>query len=166
MTFSATVYSNTIVSISHWNNVKNSGKFDKTRLNADFDCSNNKLNDMSGFPNIITGNFLCNNNNIKTFEGAPKYVGGRFDMSNNQITSLKNIHKHIKLIPEGNIILGGNPIESNILGLLLISGLHHIMGFDLSPAFNILRYHMAIERDVLACQEDLIAAGYKEFAKL
>jgi len=97
-------------------------------------------------------------------EFAPKTIGSIFYATQNQITSLKNIHKQISSIGGRLMYVDDNPITSNILGVLLIKGLFSIIGDG--PAFKILQEHARGNKDVLECQEELISAGYKEYAKL
>lgn len=65
-------------------------------------------------------------------------------------------------------------ITSNILGFLLIPKLEHIHikqfakdeGNEIDQVFSILNKHLQNEKDILACQEELITNGFKEYAKL
>ena len=72
-------------------------------------------------------------------------------------------HKQIDVINSA-FYLGGNPIKSNILGLLQIKHLKTVKNSH--PAFIILSKHLNGDKDILECQEELISNGYKEFAKL
>ena len=58
-----------------------------------------------------------------------------------------------------------NPITSCVLGLLLIDGLRGVW-FDNGKLEIIMNKHLAGDRDVFACQEELIEAGFDEYAQL
>lgn len=62
------------------------------------------------------------------------------------------------------------PIESNVLGLILIKNLEKFSFEDFKgevhPVQNIINKHLKGSRDVLECQEELIENGYKQYAKL
>jgi hypothetical protein len=61
--------------------------------------------------------------------------------------------------------LRDNPITSHILGVLLIEGCELII-LDYPKVHNIINKHLKGDRDVFACQEELIEAGFDEYAKL
>jgi len=111
----------------------------------------------------VGGDFSCYDNQLTSLEGAPSQVGGYFACSYNKLTSLVGIHKIIKSCQE--IYLSGNPIKEGGLGLLLIKDLEHIVS-EL-PALKIIdKYLGKGKRGMIDCQQELIKAGYKEFAKI
>ena len=77
-----------------------------------------------------------------------------------------------------------NTIEKNILGLVTIKGLTNVIVFepllkftfnnipnfifreDIERASRIINIHLQENRDIMDCQEELIQAGYKQFARL
>ncbi len=127
-------------------------------------CDNNQLGSLKGGPTTVKNNFVCENNKLTSLEGAPSSVGGYFVCSRNKLTSLHNIHKQIKHIGLcANFEF--NPITSCVLGLLLIDGLEKVY-LDTNGVEDIINKHLKGDRDVFACQEELIEAGYEEFAQL
>ena len=132
-------------------------------VGQDFNCSKNKLTALKSAPEKVY-NFNCGSNELSSFEGAPTKVAGRFLCNDNLFKTLHNIHKHIKQI-NGYANFNNNPIKSHVLGLLLISGLQMAV-FDNKKVTEIINKHLAADRDVFACQEELIEAGLEEFAQL
>jgi hypothetical protein len=132
-----------------------------------FSCHKNKLTSLEGGPGWVGGNFFCDSNKLTSLEGAPQIIGGLFDCSSNKLTSLKDIHKIIITI--GTFFNATkNPIKSHILGLLLINGLRHVTLSN--PKINaILNKHLPNKignKGVLACQSELLDAGFDEFAQI
>ena len=112
--------------------------------------------------------FTIKTGTVNSFEGIPEEA----EMMNlsqwNNLTSLKGINNHIKSCERMIIPIG---IKSNILGLLYIKDLEIVSppfgkGEELINALIILHKHLKGDNDVLECQEELISAGYKEYAKL
>ena len=128
------------------------------------DYSNAKLTSLEGSPKYIGKHFSISKNEIEDFAGAPEHIGGAVDFSNNKLRSLHNIHKHFKYIHE-HIDLDGNPVISHVLGLLLIDGLEKVF-MDNTDVQKIINKHLAKDQDVFACQEELIEAGFDEYAQL
>ena len=125
----------------------------------------NHLTSLKGGPRKVTGDFsITGNITLTSLDFAPEYVGENFRAEDCNITSLHNIHKHVKHIGD-YLLLKGNPITSHVLGVLLIDGLKMIQ-MDFKPVQHILNNHLKGDRDVFACQEELIEAGYEEFAQL
>lgn len=136
----------------------------------DFDVSHMSLTTLNGCPEVIDGRFECKGNKLTSLEGAPAIVHGSFYMNNNPITSLKDIHHHVKRI-DGVLSLRGCYIESHILGLLLIGNLRHVV-MDTTEVLmrigDILNQYIPSNgmESVLLCQEELINAGFEEYAQL
>ena len=154
-------------------------------FDGSFYCSHNKLESLKGAPSYIGGGFYsnncslktlegaprkveedfsCFNNDISSLEGAPEFIGGHFNCHTNNLTSLHNIHKQIKHIG-GHVSFENNPIKSHVLGLLLIDGLQLVF-LDIEEVEKILNKHLKGDRDIFACQEELIEAGFDEYAQL
>lgn len=138
---------------------------------GDIMCAHNYLTSLKGCPSRIEKDFYCDNNELTSLEFAPSYVVGDFYAYNNKITSLHNIHKQIKHIG-GFLSLENNPIKSHVLGVLLIDGLQNILMYHQSndrlndTVAKILRKHLQGDRDIFACQEELIENGFEDFAQL
>ena len=133
-------------------------------VGGDFNCYHNQLTSLEGGPQEVGGNFWCYHNQLTSLEGGPQKVGKDFDCSNNELTNLKDIHKHIKFIGHSASFLE-NPIESHVVGLLLIKGLTRIY-LDNEQVRHILNKHLSNGRDVFACIDELEGAGFPEFAKI
>lgn len=139
-------------------------------VTEDFTCNDNCLKSLVGGPEYVGAEFYCFNNHLTSLEGVPSYIGGEFMCHNNNLTSLHNIHKQIKHI--GVVAdFQQNPIKSCVLGLLLIEGLEQVLIDDDSwmgeePLQDILNRHLDNGKDVFACQEELIEAGFDEYAQL
>lgn len=129
-----------------------------------FNCQNAGLTSLEGAPRTVSGAFECKANSITSLEGVPSSIGGPLGFYNNKLTSLHNIHKLIKHIG-GKADFEKNPITSCVLGLLLIDGLK-IVCLDNVRLDIIMNTHLAGDRDIFACQEELIEAGLDEYAQL
>ena len=129
-----------------------------------FNCGEFELTSLEGAPSSVGFYFNCSYNNLASLEGAPSSVGGNLSCFNNKLTSLHNIHKQIKHIG-GIATFNDNPIISHVLGLLLIDGLKEVF-LDNKKVRVILNKHLEGDRDVFACQEELIEAGLEDFAQL
>ena len=65
----------------------------------------------------------------------------------------------------GILYLKNNPVKSHVLGVLLIEGCKGIT-LDNDIVHLIINKHLEGERDVFACQEELIEKGFEEYAQL
>ena len=118
-------------------------------------------------------------NELTDLEYVPEYIGTYLQINKNKISSLANIHTKIKHVKRIECI--GNPIKSNVLGLLKISGLENVYMFDegkhiygisypeinekLKTVEEIVNRHLP-NGDILECQVELLDAGLSEYAKL
>lgn len=151
---------------------------------GNFDCSFKKLTTLKGSPNSVTGHFkcssnflssiegapisagkdfVCSHNNLSSLEGAPISVGKDFVCSYNKLTSLKDVHKYIKDM-NGTFYCYINPIKSHVLGVLKIKGCKEI-ALDDRRLQTILNKYLPLG-NIYDCQEELINAGFEEFAQL
>ena len=111
------------------------------------------------------GHFNCSNGRLTSLEGAPSRVNGNFNCSNNELASLKDVHKHVTEI-KGIFYANENPIESHVLGLLLIKGVTEVK-LDNMQVEEILNRHLGKGRvGMLMAQEELIETRLEEFAQL
>jgi hypothetical protein len=131
-------------------------------IEGKFKCLNNTLPSLVGGPEICKGDFYCSTNWITSLEGCPKEIGGYFFLEHNRITNLHNIHHHLRRC--NGIVLSQNPIKSHILGLLKIEDLNEATFTDIRLSSIISKYLPM--GDVIDCQDELIEAGYEEFAQL
>lgn len=132
-------------------------------------CSGIVLKTLQGAPEVVGKSAMFSGNNIEDLTGCPRHVGRQLDLSRNKLTSLQNIHKIVDHIGD-SIILFGNPIKSHILGLLRINKLQHAIVHSnqgrLAETISIINKHLRGDRNIHTCQEELIEAGLKEFARL
>jgi Leucine-rich repeat (LRR) protein len=132
-----------------------------------FYCYNNKLTSLVGAPSSVGGYFDCGNNQLTSLEGAPSSVGGGFYCSRNQLTSLKGIEKILKKM-NGTFFAYGNPLESHVIGLLLVPGCKEV-GIDNNQVKEILNRHLQSpfgNKRVIECQSELLDSGLDDFSKL
>jgi hypothetical protein len=116
---------------------------------------------LEGAPSSIGGSFFCDGNKLTTLDGAPSEIGGNFECADNKLT-LEGVHKIIKKM---NGFFDARTITSGGIGLLLIEGLKFIHSDH--PAFDIIEEYLGQgKKGLLRCQDELIEAGYEEFAKL
>lgn len=130
-----------------------------------FNCNNANLTTLEGCPQHVKGGFYCGSNKLVSLEYAPKTVLGDVFAIGNQITSLTGIGKQYLREINGILTITDNPIESHILGVLLIKNLESFH-FDYTSVQHIINNHLDHNRDILECREELIQAGFKEYAKL
>lgn len=151
-----------------------------------FTCDSNELSTLEGAPKTVESFFSCKNNRITSLKHSPLKVGAVFDadnnlitsvegitpvttavyLSNNKLESLHNVHKHITMTRQAHF--DGNPIKSHVLGLLLIKNLY-IVSLDNDKINRIINSYLPNTRGneaVYECQEELIDAGYDEYAQL
>jgi len=150
-----------------YNNQFTSLEFCPKEVGGNFWCSDNKLTSLEFCPKEVGGYFNCSNNQLTSLEFCPKEVGGNFGCYNNQLTSLADIHKHLKKM-NGKFYAYDNPIKSNVIGLLLVKGCNKVE-LDNKQVEEILNKHLPNTRGhlgLLECQEDLLSAGFEEYAEL
>ena len=136
-----------------------------SHVGGGFYCRGNELTSLEGAPSHIGGAFSCSSNELTSLEGVPSRVNGNFNCSNNELASLKDVYKHVTEI-KGIFYANENPIESHVLGLLLIKGVTEVR-LDSVQVEEILNRHLGKGRaGMLMAQEELIEAGLEEFAQL
>lgn len=127
-----------------------------------------RLRSLKGCPSYVGGFFECSGTKITSLEGAPEYTGHDFWCGHTKIRSLHDVHKQIKYI--GGSAYLSHTIISNVLGLILIKGLKKIGFVGPNDAHIkvqlIINKHLKGDRDVHACQEEMLEAGLVEYAKL
>ena len=131
-------------------------------VNGDVNLYNKKLTSIPVQFGSVGEDFDCSYNNLTSLAGAPSSVGGYFNCYINHLTSFHNIHKIIKSIGE-EFLCDDHKIKSHILGLLLIKNLKQIYG--IKDVENIINKYLPLG-DIHLCQEELIQAGFPEYAKL
>ena len=145
-----------------------------TYVGASYYCRHNHLTSLKGAPKIVGKNptnrtwsvFNCSYNMLTSLEHCPEVIDGSLEAQGNNITSLHNIHKHLKEVGEERYInLKSNPIESHVLGLLLIKNLLEV-SLDNKKVESIINKHLKGDRDVVECQEELLNKDLDDYAQL
>lgn len=144
-------------------------------VGGSFWIGDEKITNLQGCPEIVEGDDCFISGGFSSLEGITRYVQtGQMTIESPSLTSLKDIHKHISYIHDRLDFLA--PIKSNILGILKIKGIRTLgLGVEMknypefeqcNEVFGILRKHLAKDRNILECQEELMDNGFKEYAKL
>ncbi len=164
-------------------------------IQGDFSCDDNNLTSLFGCPKAVTGSFYCHGNKLTTLEHGPTQVGRTYDCSNNPLLSLdhapsiihqalyctdlnsnisfSNVHKIFSNV--GRVQIPMKPHKGLIMWILIpqIRNISLYTQQTLTPELdktryainNILNKHIKT-KDILACQEELIDAGFADWAKL
>ena len=152
-------------------------------VGGSFSCTDNQLVNLVGGPKHVGGEFFCGRNELESLEGSPETVGEDFycqknklkslvgitkkvkDLcaNGNQLTDLHNIHKLVDINGAADFL--GNPITSHVLGLLMMPKLKEVF-LDNRSVQKIINKHLQGGRDIFACQEELIEAGFEDYAQL
>jgi hypothetical protein len=131
-----------------------------------------KLHSLEHGPKHIDKIFVCSAHSFTSFEHMPRTMS---EFICNQagsptpITSLHNLHKMVDKITWR---ISVDHLTSHILSVLLIPGDAKYFNIDYGPArrvSEIIEKYMTYPRGmstVLACQDELIDAGFDEFAQL
>jgi hypothetical protein len=131
-----------------------------------FDAKLLQLTSLLGCPAVVEQDFYCSQNLLDTLQYCPKHVGRNFVANYNKLRSLQNIHKHCTSIGYTLLVMK-NPISSHILGVMLIEDVTEVMfSVDFMEYENIINTHLKTDRDVFICQDNLIKAGFAEYAQL
>ena len=143
------------------------------KIQGNFYCGfNSNLGSLKGAPQNGVEAFYCGNCNLTSLEGAPKKINGIFSCEGNPITSLKGIHKIFEEI-NGDCTFPDS-IESNILGLLKIKNLKSVSfknkkykksKIEISDIINKYLPNPSPSQ-IIDCQNELIDAGFEEYAEL
>ena len=142
------------------------------KINGTFNCVKNPIKSLIGCPQEGVTNFYCRTCNLTSLEGVPKKIVGTFQCFDNPIKSLKGIHKIIEEI-DGTFIIPDS-VESNILGVLKIKNLGKIIFKSPSNEDTKKEISDIINKylpnpspsDIIDCQNELIDAGFEEYAEL
>ena len=133
-----------------------------------FDCSDNQLISLEGAPSKVGGDFLCNSNQLTSLDGVLLSIGGSFECRSNRLTTLKDIHKKIKQM-KGCLNFDDNPLESHVLGVLFVEGCSYFSFYNWKVERIINKYLPRNQKDKgihMDCQNELLDAGFEDFAQL
>lgn len=122
------------------------------------------LGALIGAPSKVTNDFSCIDCNLNSVFGANIDILGDCLLDRNSLNNLSNFHKHFKSI-HGRLSLKLNPIKSHVVSVLLIDKLTSIE-MDDKVIEHILNKQLAGNRDVLGCIDELIEAGYSNYAQI
>jgi hypothetical protein len=111
---------------------------------------------------------------LENLDGAPSIIEGSVILTGcSKISSLSGIGK--KYLPNiGATLFLSKTVTSSILSILNIKNLKQISQVndndfrsnDLEDAIQIINKHLKSSRRISKCKEELIEAGFKEYAKL
>ncbi len=151
-------------------------------VGRNFNCSHSKITSLEGGPQVVDGIYNCNSTPLETLKGSPTsahefFCGGTkltslefapkqlgvLSVSKTEIKSYRNVHKHVRC---NRVVLQQNPPIPGTICWILVPGIREIdligANFTVTDIYN---KHIRT-KDILACQEDLIDAGFPEWAKL
>jgi hypothetical protein len=126
-------------------------------------CEN--LTSLEGLP-INCNSLVLSENNVVRLPDPNKWsvsVSGKVDLQNNKLESLQFIHKVFR--GASSVDISFNILKSHILGCFLVKGTRSITLAN-KRAQAIVNSHLRKGRDVFICQDDLIKAGFAEYAQL
>lgn len=110
---------------------------------------------------FIHGSFNAQHTKISNVSDLPAHVFGSLGISHTKITSLHNIHHFVQSC---HTFVSGSDHVTHLLGLFSIERLNRVITIE-NDTMEIINRHLP-SRNMLACQEELIDAGYVECAKL
>ena len=142
-----------------WEFVKNDKRTEwmvnKVNARVFYSASWTGISDFSRLPTIIEADFQCR--------------------GNDKITSLKDVHKYVKQINadgkgQGLFDVSMCDVKSHVLGVFNIKGVKSVLFSHWSEkkyddVTEIVNRHLK-SGDVFECQDELIGAGYSEYAQL
>jgi hypothetical protein len=131
-------------------------------LEASFSAAGNNLTSFAGVPKHTESVLQLQDNHIESFEGAEGiFVGDELHLQSNQITSLRGIDK---VIAQAQVVyLEGNPIKAHLLNVFNTK-INEVFFAD-PKLSKIINTHLAngnTKASMIACQDDLIDAGYSQ----
>ena len=128
-----------------------------------FNANRTGVKSLVGIPLDWNNSIYAVGNQLSTFDGIPPVLSGTICLSENHFETLHHIHKHI-LELSGILMIEHNRIKSHVLGLLKIKKLIRVV-FDNKNVEDIINKYLP-EGDILECQQELIDAGFEEYAQL
>jgi len=135
------------------------------KVGTSYSCVTNHLTNLKGAPKECSI-FNASYNPLTSVEGLPEVINEELMLTYTGLDNLKDIHKYLKSCKMMNLY--NSPIKSHVLGLLLINDLQFVSFSDnLKPISNIINKHIRDgAQSVFDCQQELIDAGFKEYAQL
>jgi hypothetical protein len=148
------------------------------KIDGAFYCSYNKrLKSLKGMTQEGVKRLHCAGCSLSSFEGVARNISGDVFAVKNPMTNLKGVHKHFDTI--GGKMLLSDSIESNILGLLKIKNLKRVSFFknsvdlgeksvakkEISDIINKYLPNPTLA-EIIDCQNELVEAGFEDYAEL
>ncbi len=122
-----------------------------------FDCSNLGLKSLEGSPRTVKSSFTCNKNQLTSLEGGPIEVTGAYFCIQNDLQTLAGLPSKA-----GHFIVAWQP---NLPLLRLVATPYVTSLYNGSDDItNLIRRHHdngGGRSDIIACQKELIDAGYE-----
>lgn len=163
--------------------------FDLSEIVNSINVSGNSLSNLEGCPTVLKGSLNVSRNKVPlSLKGCPKKIGRDLNLSNcelldldelpliignqltlwnSKITSLEGIGKRYVRSCKHIDLQRCDYLKSNILGLLTVKKLIDIdCDRESQPLRIISRAILSGDHDIMEVREELIQAGFKEFAKL
>jgi hypothetical protein len=126
-----------------------------------FECDQSNITSLKNGPEQVHGHFSCARcPELISLEGAPKFIGDvAFIHFCPKLTKLSHF---IEI--KGTLQFNETPIN-NMLYALKIKGLVTAIT-GIRNVDTIINKHLAGDRDIMGCQEELIEAGFEKYARL
>lgn len=165
-------------------------------ITGTFNASYNILQDLKNGPRRVGGDYYVSYNpDLKSLDGMAEIAAGTVNLSSTRISeedfkylpkkmkalrfsncenikSISSLHKYVEEIEQAIGLTSVN-ISGGLLGLLKIKGLSAVQygfssGDPLDRALTIVDKYLPVKsaEDIMDCQDELIDAGLKEYAKL
>ena len=149
-------------------------------VDGELSATHNALTSLHGFPAKGVGGDVdfTDNAELKTIEGIADTLNGSLIMSGTGVTTLNGWHKILKKM-DGYIDISNCDIQGGLLSPLMIHGCREIKMTKMldgtsadrrtviGEVLKIVNKHLQSEdKDIFACQDELIDAGYSDFAQM
>lgn len=109
--------------------------------------------------------FIADDIKIEDFKNLPRRIMSSFECDSDHLLSLHNLHKFVEQI-DGHATFNCN-ITSSVLSLLQIKGLKNVaFGGNTNYKIEKIINKYLPEGDIMECQDELMEAGFMEYAKL
>jgi hypothetical protein len=121
----------------------------------------------------VEGSFVCQETNMSSTENLPRDIDGNADLSRNrEFASLTEIHHRMNRVAGGKLRISERLVKERVLGLFKIKTLFELEIEADEPSLpgnkwvGIVNQHLNGSRSIPECQQELIEAGLKNYAKL
>jgi hypothetical protein len=144
-------------------------------------CNHNKtLKSLKGCPTEISCDMIgntklsglsCSHSGLTSIAGIAKNIGGSLLLIDNELTSLEGLGTELKSV-NGRIYIANNPVESHLLGALMVAGCTEIVAQKSDKCYKaceIINKYLKEpnpKKKLIECQNELIEAGYEDYAQV